>query len=315
MAQQTWVFDAPTGVYKSHAMSAKLFQAAIEESVFMDHITPIDGFGKKKGDTVTLTRVKALTEPASAVLDETMRIPEDALTLSTTSITVSEIGRAVPYTSLSEQLSEFDLGSTIQKELKRQMKRVLDTMAAVPFKAAKVKYVPTGLTTSTITTNGTAGTAALANLNTYHLEAINDYMYDTLFTPEISGGGYVAITRNLGLRGVMQDPAWEEWHKYTDPSAKFNMEVGRWENIRMIRTNHNAALGKKGTGSVLGETVVFGDDSVALAEAVTPELRARPDVADFGRKSAVAWYGVLQMGLIWDTGNAGEARVVHVSST
>jgi hypothetical protein len=29
----------------------------------------------------------------------------------------------------------------------------------------------------------------------------------------------------------------------------------------------------------------------------------------------VAWYGIFQYGIIWDTGNAGEARIVHVTST
>ena len=51
-----------------------------------------------------------------------------------------------------------------------------------------------------------------------------------------------------------------------------------------------------------------------LAEAMAPELRAAIP-SDFGRSKAVAWYGILAFKLIWDTGNAGEARVVHVTST
>jgi hypothetical protein len=65
---------------------------------------------------------------------------------------------------------------------------------------------------------------------------------------------------------------------------------------------------------VLGEGVVFGEDGVVLAEAMTPELRAAIP-GDFGRSKAVAWYGILEFGIVWDTGNAGEARIVHVSST
>jgi hypothetical protein len=60
--------------------------------------------------------------------------------------------------------------------------------------------------------------------------------------------------------------------------------------------------------------VVFGSDAVAMAEVMTPELRAAIP-QDFGRSKAVAWYGNLGFGLIWDTGNAGEAKVVHVGST
>ena len=47
---------------------------------------------------------------------------------------------------------------------------------------------------------------------------------------------------------------------------------------------------------------------------MTPELRAAIP-GDFGRSKAVAWYGILEFGIIWDTGSAGEAKVVHVSST
>ena len=147
----------------------------------------------------------------------------------------------------------------------------------------------------------------------FHVEEVRDYLFDTLQTPPVEGDDYIAIFRTLGLRGLKRDPSWEEWHKYTDPQAKFNNEIGRIENVRHIETNHANALSKTGTGSVLGEGIVFGADSVAMAEVATPELRAAmPD--DFGRSKAVAWYGILEFGLIWDTANAGEARVVHVNS-
>jgi N4-gp56 family major capsid protein len=314
MAQFSWVFDAPTGTYKSHAMSTRLYEAAVENSVFADHVRPVDGFGKNKGESVTLTRVRNITEPVSADLDELMRIPEDEFDLSTKSITVKEMGRAVPFTSLSQDLSEFDLDNPIQSKLRDQMRLVLDTKAAVAFKKASVKYVPTGAATNTITTNGTPGAAATANMNFFHVEEIRDYMYDTLQVPPYEGDMYLGIFRTLGLRGLKRDTKWEEWHKYTDPQAKFTGEVGSIEGIRFIETNHARALGKIGTGSVLGEGVVLGEDAVALAEAMTPELRAALP-QDFGRSRAVAWYAILEFDIIWDTGNAGEARIVHVSST
>ena len=114
MAQHTWTFDAPTGVYKSHAMSRKLWRAAVEEAKFPQFCGTVDGYGKHKGDTVTLTRIARLTEPTSATLTEGERIPEDTFTISTTSITVDELGRAVPYTSLAEDLSEFNIENPIQ---------------------------------------------------------------------------------------------------------------------------------------------------------------------------------------------------------
>lgn len=280
----------------------------------MDHVSPIAGFGRKQGENVTLTIVKNLTEPTSGKLVEGERIPEDAMTLSTVSITVSEYGRSVPYTSFSEDLTFFDVENQIQRTLRDQMKLTLDTAAATAAKTAQVKYVPTGLASNNITTNGTAGAQATQNMNTWHLEEIRDYLFDTLFAPPAEGDNYVGIFRTLALRGIKRDPAWEEWHKYTDPGAKYNNEVGRWENIRLVETNHSDALAKKGASSVLGEGVVFGADFLVMAEVLTPELRAAIP-GDFGRSKAVAWYGILEFGLPFQTGNAGEAKGIHVTST
>ena len=309
----TWTFDAPTGTYKSHALSNRLFEASVEMSVFMDHVDPVEGFGKKMGETITLTRIRNISEPTSADLQENIRIPEDDFELSVQTITVKELGRAVPYTNLSMDLSKYDLLNPIQKKLREQMRLVLDTKAATAFKNTQIKYVPTGAATQTITTNGTAGATAASNMNMYHVETIRDYMFDDLRIPPVNGGDYVGIFRTLGLRGIKRDDDWEQWKIYTDPQAKFNGEVGRIEGIRFIETNHANALGKTGTSDVLGEGIVFGEDAVALAEAMTPELRAAIP-GDFGRSKAVAWYGILEMDVIWDTGNAGEAKIIHVTS-
>lgn len=313
MAQFTWVFDAPTGTYKQHALSRKLYEAAVENSVCVDHARPVDGFGKGKGENVTLTRVKNIAEPLSADLDELMRIPEDEFDLSTKAILVKEMGRAVPFTSLSQDLSEYNLDNPIQSKLKEQMRLVLDTKAATAMKRAQIKYAPTGAATANIATNGIFGAAATANLNFFHVEEIRDYLYDTLNTPPYEDDKYLGIFRTLGLRGLKRDTKWEEWHKYTDPQAKFTGEVGQIEGVRFVETNHARAFGKVGTGSVLGEGVIFGEDGIALAEAMTPELRAAIP-QDFGRSRAVAWYGILEFDIIWDTGNQGEARIVHVGS-
>ena len=314
MAQFTWEFDAPTGVFKSHAMSKRLYMAALENTVFMDFVKPVDGYGRKMGDTVTLTRIATISEPTSANLTEGNRIPEDTYSISTTSVTVVEIGRSVPFTSFAEDLTFFDLENGIQRRLRDQMGLVMDTKAATAFKTAQVKYIPTGLAAGTFDTDGTASTSATANWNVFHVEEIRDYLFDTLQTPTWEGDDYIAIFRTLGLRGIKRDPAWEEWHKYTDPQAKFNNEIGRIENVRHIETNHNNALGKQGTNSVLGEGVVFGADAIVMAEVLTPELRAEIK-GDFGRARAVAWYGILEFGIIWDTSNAGQARIVHVTSS
>ena len=313
MAQHTWVFDAPTGTYKNHAISGRMYRAAVEDSVFMDHVRPVEGFGRKMGENVTLTRVRRLTEPTSAVLSEGVRIPEDSFTLATRTVTPQELGRSVPFTSLAEDFSKYDLENPIQEELRKQLKLVLDALIATAFQACQVKYAVTGLASNSIATAGTFGATSSANMNTWHLEQIRDYLYDTLFCPPAEGDTFVGIFRTLALRGIKSDPAWEEWHKYTDPAKKFNSEAGKWEDIRLIETNHANALGKVGTSSVLGEGVVFGAEACVMAEVLTPELRAAVP-ADFGRSKAIAWYGNVGFAEVWNTANAGEARIIHVGS-
>lgn len=316
MAQFTWTFDAPTGVYKQHALSKELYYAALEQAVFMEHVMTVSGYGKKMGENVTLTRVRTVTEPVSAALTEGVRIPEDTFRLSTRAITVSEIGRSIPFTSFAQDLSSFDIENGIQRRLRDQMKLYLDTLAAVAFRAAQIKYTPRGTASGNFDTGGSVTTQAIANWGVYHCERVRDYLYDTLQAPGVEGDDYVGIFRSQSIRGLKSDPDWEQWHTYSDPQSKFNSEVGKMEQIRHIETNHALALRLQGASSILGEGVVFGDDAVAMAEVLTPELRGQTNVGqDFGRQNAVAWYGIIAFAPIWDTANAGEARIVHVTST
>ena len=312
----SWTFDAPTGVYKNHDLSSKIRMASIAQAKFMQFVNTEAGYGKKKGESVTITRVSNVSVPSSDILVEEATIPEDSISLSTQALTVYERGRAIPYTSLSLDLAHFDIENAIQKKLRDQLQLSLDIAAAAAFKTGQVKAIPTGVSALTFDTDGTASSAAVANLNVYHVEQIRDYMFSTLNIMPYSGDDYMALIATKAKRGLMSDPAWQDWKKYTDPSAKYNGEVGRIENTRFVEVNHTSALsGSKGTGSVLGECVFFGEDPVAMGVVVDPELRAK-ESADYGRSKGVAWYGVYGFEQIWDdSASAGEARVVHVTSS
>lgn len=317
MSNFTWTFDAPTGVFKSHDMSSALRKAAIAETKFMQFVKPEPGYGKKSGDTITVTRISNLAVPNDGSLAENVKIPEDSLSITTVGITVKEFGRAVPYTGLVEDLSMFDIENITQRALKDQMKLVMDSAAAAPFKSssAKIKATPTGVASIQFGTTGVAPAQATANVGMFHVEQIRDYMFSTLNIPPYEGDDYICLISTLGKRGIIKDPDWETWHKYTDPQSKYNGEIGRIENTRFVEINNTRALsGSLGAGGVCGEAVFFGADAVAMAVVQDPELRAAIP-GDFGRQKAVAWYGVLNFGVIWDTANAGEARIVHLSST
>jgi len=315
MAEQTWSFDAPTGVYKNHEMSEQLRYAAIAETKGLQFVTPEPGYGKKKGESITISRVSALTVPTSGVLTENISIPEDVLSITTVAVTVNEWGRSVPYTSLSDDLSAFNMQNIVQRALRDQMKVVLDNAVFAAFKTGQIKAEATGVSSINFDTGGAATQQAVANLDMYHVEQIRDYMYTTLLIPPYEGDDYIGLVSTKAKRGVISDPAWEPWHRYTDPEAKYNSEIGRMENIRFIEINNTGALsGSKGLNGVCGEAIFFGTDAVAMAVAEDPELRAKIP-SDYGRSRGVAWYGILNFGVVWTTANAGEARIIHLTST
>ena len=315
MSTFSWSFDAATGVYKNHALSSDLRSAAIAQCLLMQFVSPEAGYGKKVGESITIVRISNIAEPTTGQISEQEVIPEDNLTMSSTAITVVEWGRSVPYTNLAEQLGKFDPESMVQKKLMEQMKLTMDTAAAGAFKAAQVVCEPTGIASINFDTAGAPTQQATVGLNVYHIEQIRDYMFGTLHVPAYEGDNYIGCIATKSKRSLMSDPAFETWHKYTDPSAKYNSEIGRLESIRFVEINHfNALSNSLGAGGVLGEGFFFGEDAVAMAVAEDPELR-RAIPGDYGRKQGVAWYGILQFGLVWNTANAGEARVVHLSST
>lgn len=316
MSTHSWSYDAPSGVYKNHKLSSQIRMAAIQEAKFMQFVKAEGGYGRKMGESVTITRVSNVSVPSSDVLNELDRIPEDTISLSTQAVTVSERGRAIPYSNLALDLGHMDLENAIQRKLRDQLKLSMDITAATAFKAGQVKAIPTGVAATTFDTDGTPSSAAVSNLNMYHVESIRDYMYSTLLIDPHAGDDYICILITKAKRGLMRDPNWVDWKKYTDPSAKYNGEIGRIENIRFIETNHTSALSdSKGTGSVLGEAVFFGADPVSMAMVQDPELRAK-ESEDYGRSKGVAWYGVYGFAQVWtDSANAGEARVVHLTSS
>lgn len=317
MATFQWVPDYPSGVMRNHALSKKLRYASIAECKFMQFIKPEPGYGQRMGDTITIPRVRNTAEPTSAVLSRSSKIPIDALALSNRAITVSEYGRGIEFSEESQLLSTFDPEDMIQKTLKKQMKLTLDTVAATAFKACQIRYAPTSIAGGVFTTDaGVTSSIALANVSISHMKVIRDYFMDTIHTEPYQGDNFVALASTKALRGIKDDPEFLAWRQYIQPEmAFFRGEVGMVEGIRFVEVNHtNALANNKGTGSVLGEMIVFGEDPVVVAEVKSPELRAAIP-SDFGRQRAIAWYGLLAFGEVWNTANDGEARIIYVTST
>lgn len=312
-----WIPDMPSGTMRNRALSKKLRYASIAETKFLQFVKPAEGYGRRQGDTITLPRARNIAEPASAVLTRNQKVPIDSMALASTSITVSKYGRGVEYDEETELLSAFDPKDFIQVSLKKQMKLTLDTVCATAFKGAQIRYAPTSNTGGTFTTDaGVTSATALSNFNVYHAKQIRDYLMATIHAEPYEGDDFIGLAATKALRGVKDDPEFSDWRRYIQPEMAFYRgEAGMIEHIRLIEVTHtNALSGTKGTGSVLGEVVIFGEDPVVMAEVLTPELRAAIP-GNFGLQRAVAWVGMLAFGETWPTSNDGESRIVYVTSS
>ena len=304
-----WVWDAPTGVYKDHALSSKIRQQAISDVQFMKFVRPETGFGKMKGQSVTITRVMKL--PIATPVSEIDRLPSGRPAIQTTSITPQEWGFKIEMTEFEKNLTHFNMMNPFQKSLRDQMSLTMDKMVADAFLTTPYKFIPV-IAGSVFDTDGTASTTADKNLTVSDLRLIYDELRGTLKCPRYRNGNYVGILSTRAARGLKNDPEYKDWLAPTTSAPLINGRLKDIEGFSLFESNHEDALPNAvGTGSVLGEAVFFGDDAAATAVVEEPELRAG-QTEDLGRFRQVGWVGTLEAGLVWE--NAATARTIHVTS-
>lgn len=306
----TWVWDAPSGTYKNHALSSDIRREAIADTQFMKFARSEPGFGKGKGESVTITRIMKL--PLAGRVSETDRLPSGRPAIQTKSISVSEWGFKIPVTEFEKNLTHFDIMNPFQQTLRDQMALTMDWMVATAFKTTPYKAI---CTTAGVTfdTDGTPSTQATANLSVSAIREIRDQLHGTLKCPKYRNGKYVGILSTRAARGVKNDPEFKDWLHTTRSELLSTGALVDIDGVTLYETNHYDALDNDiGQNSVGGEAVFFGADAVALVTIDEPELRTGlPD--DLGRFRETGWVGTLEAGLVWET--ASLARVIHVTSS
>lgn len=308
----SWEFDAAAGVYKNHALSSDIRDAAVADSQFVPFASPEQGFGKGKGATVTITQV--LNLPLANKVGETDRLPSGRAAVQTVNKTVSEWGFKVELTELEENLTHFDMRNKQQRALRDQMRLTMDKMVADAFKTSKICANGTGAGALTWATDGTPGGAATVNLDVGHLRLIYDYMHGTLKIPKFKNGTYIGILSTKPARGIKNDADYKDWQAPTTQQPFITGQLPKEvEGFTLIETNHYSALDNTiGTGDATGEAVFFGDDAAFLATVEDPELRVGL-TEDLGRFREIGWVGTLDAGLVWQ--DATYSRCVRWTST
>lgn len=315
MPGQSWQADATGGFLANPRLSRQVRHAASLIMKFRQFVRPEPGYGKGKGDSILVDRITQVATRGGK-LTENVRIPETNVTVSQQTVTVYEYGNAIPYTGLLENLSEFSVDNIWTKALRDDMMEVLDIDTAAEFQAAKVKYTPTGSAVApggTFDTDGTVSTAATRDIMGYDVREVVLYLGSTLKAPRFDGQHYMCISPMEFTNALLTDEAIRQDFRYGDPNRLFIGEVGTWHKTRFVEEN-NVLDGTIGSTSYRAEAVFFGEDPVVEGIAVPGEIRAKTP-EDYGRSKGVAWYGLLGFKIVWDTANARQARIVHVTST
>jgi len=305
-----WSYDIPSGTYKNFTLSEKMREQAAAEAVFPRFMSNEPGFGKKKGETYTITRILQLG--LANRVSETDRLPSGRPALETKSVQVSEWGFKIPTTQFEQNLSKYDIMNPFQSMLRTQIKLTMDKMCADALKKTPIVYVPTA-TSFTLTTNATPGATSDRNLGISDLREIHDYLQGTLKCPPYANGKYVGILSTKAARGIKNDPEYKDWIAPTSSEPLMNGQLKDVEGFTLVETNHyNALANLAGASTTTGQAIFFGADAGAILEVEAPEIRMGiPE--DLGRFRDVGWVGTLESFLVWES--ASLARAVLVSSS
>jgi hypothetical protein len=314
----TWTWDAPSGTYRNHDLSSNIRMAAVADSQFMPFAQPERGYGKGRGASVTITRMKNL--PLAGRVSETDRLPTGTPAVDTIQQAVSEWGFKIEDTQFEADLTHFNIRDRRQQKLRDQLRLTMDVMVADAFKATKLIGTPeaagyNGLTIETLTTVGdTPSQSAEVNFDVGHLRRIHDELHGTKKAPPFRNGMFVGILSTKAARGLKSDPEYKDWLAPTDKSPFISGRMKDVENFMLIETNNFDALSNTiGTNDITGEAVFFGADAAFLAVVRNPELRVGL-TEDLGRFREFGWVGTIDAGNTWGD-DADNVRVLYFASS
>jgi len=287
MAGQVWHTSSLGGFMYSDVLSDYLRTAVQPMSRFRQFCDVKEALGKSKGDNFNWNVYSDVATQGAAV-QETQATPETNFTITQGTLTVTEYTNSVPYSKKLDDLSKQPVKEVINKVLKNDARKALDTAAHAQFDATLLTAWPTSGTSATAISTNTDGTTnelvSLAMSNT-HVKLVSDTLKERNITPYMNDD-YFCIARPSALRDFKDDL--EGIHQYVESGASliYSGEVGRYEGIRFVEQTH---IAEGGTHTAGGEAWFFGADTVC--EAITEPEQIRGKIpTDFGRSRGIAWY-------------------------
>lgn len=322
MAGQTWAIDQDGGFLANPPLSQKLRHATQPKMQFRQITRVEPGFGKNKGEQLDFDKVMNVQTGGGKFAEEN-KIPETKFLIKQASLLIDQYGLSVPFTGKLEVLSEFDPRNPIQTALTNDMAKTIDKAVSDEAKTGKIIAVPTLIDTVAWDSDGTPTDTATVNINMIHIKDIVDAMKVGIFgstvlrpVPPMPDGFYVCVASVKFLRGIIDDPDFQDAADYAAPDMRLSGEIGRNPiyKVRFLEHTFTTSLSNgKGTGSVLGEAIFFGDDAIIEGVAIPEEIRAKVPT-NYGLDKGIAWYFLGGWKRAWDASDDTETRIVRVTS-
>lgn len=266
---------------------------------------------KKRGDTFKWDRIEDLSNTASNPWfnSETDNVPEDGFTVTQMSMTVGQIGRAVPFSEKLDDLSKFSVTDIINNVLGNWGKKAFDYAAYAQFALTKLVAVATSTSVITFYTNGAPGAANNAPLSKVFVGAIEDYMSERNIPRR--NGDYICIAHKTTLRPLQNDL--ESVYQYTQPGFQLilNGEIGRYGSVRLVAQNNIPKESTWATNSKSNFAYFLGADTVCEGIVVPEEIRAKIPT-NYGLSQGIMLYYLGGFGLVHP--DAAQGRIVKWAS-
>lgn len=186
MAGQLWSVNSLGGYMYSLELS-DILRTAVQPLCKFRQFSDAKDFtdkGLHKGQLFTWNVYNDVATGGTTLV-ETTTLPVTNFTIAQGTGTVLEMGNAVPYTGLLDNLSKHPVQEIINKVSKNDAKKALDGQAWAQFYSTPLKIAPSTSTTSakgdsttsvTLTTNGTALITNAVAMGTTHIKLIVDTM-------------------------------------------------------------------------------------------------------------------------------------------
>jgi N4-gp56 family major capsid protein len=290
MAGQVWAVNSLGGFMYSLELS-DILRTAVQPLCKFRQFSDAKDFtdkGLHKGQIFTWDVYNDVATQGTTLV-ETSTLPQTNFTIAQGTGTVTELGNSVPYSGMLDNLSKHPVQEIINKVLKNDCKKVIDTQAYNQFNACLLRVAPlngTDTTAITLTTNGTCSTTNSTNMRSNHIKSIVDLMKERNIPPYL-GDEYFGISWPSTWRPVKNDL--QGVYQYRDEGFQmiYNGEIGKFEGCRFIEQTN---IAKTGFAAGLSNwAFFFGEDTVAEALVVPEEIRGAIPT-DYGRSKGIAWY-------------------------